>query len=134
MDESSGRGGPPGGGVILRAVLVVAIGAALLPGCDGRSGGTPAGGATGAGSAIPAQPSGGDAGPSPGVRRMAARLEEITRNMVPAKNRFMNRERVQILSALRARETDPLKRAKMAMDRRGCTSRSAVPGVRWRRA
>ncbi len=114
-DEGSGRVGPQGGGVIPRGVLVVAMVAALLPGCNGRSGGT-AGGATGAGSAIAARPTPGDPGPSPGVRRMAARLDEITRNMDPTKNRFMNRERVQLLSAARGRQTDPLKRARMAMD------------------
>jgi hypothetical protein len=46
---------------------------------------------------------------------MAARLDEITRDMDPTRNPFMNRERVQILSAMRDRETSALRRAKMAM-------------------
>ncbi len=116
MKAGSGRDEPLGGGALTRAVLVIAINAALLARCDWRSGSAPAGGAIGARSAASAQAPHSDAGPSSGIRRMAARLDEITRTMDPTKNRFMNKERVQILSAVRERETDPLRRAKMAME------------------
>ncbi len=48
---------------------------------------------------------------------MAGRIDEIIRNMDPTLNRFMNKERVQILSAVRERTTAPVTtRAKMTME------------------
>jgi len=115
-DESSRRLRHPCGGLIPRGMLVGAIVAALLPGCEGRPGGTSARVATGANPADTAQPSPDEAGPISGVRRMRSRLDKIIREMDPAKNQFLNRERVQILSGLRTRETDPLRRARLTIN------------------
>jgi hypothetical protein len=60
------------------------------------------------------RPASGDL-PSAGTRRMAARLDDLNRNMDPRKNRFKNRERVRLLSAIRERQTDPVRRATMTI-------------------
>src|SRR5262245_60537969 len=125
MAAGSAQGVLRDGRTTLFGLLVVALGAALLTGCErsqrdapaGAPAGAAAGGApAGAAPAVGGQPAQGGSSPSSGVGRMAERLDEIVRTMNPEKNRFMNRERVRILSAVRGREPDPLRRAKITMD------------------
>src|SRR5262245_32217085 len=116
MAAGSAQGVLRDGRTTLFGLLVVALGAALLTGCERSPRDAPAGAPAGAAAAVGAQPAQGGSSPSSGVRRMAERLDEIVRTMNPEKNRFMNRERVRILSAVRGREPDPLRRAKITMD------------------
>ncbi len=94
-------------------VLLAAASAALLAGCGGGSG--PPSGPSGDGGPPGA---GGSAGPGSkaggkgsGVRRMAARLEEITRGLDPKKNIFVNTERAALIKA--GIEQNPSKRIEL---------------------
>lgn len=52
-------------------------------------------------------------GPGSGTRRMAERLERITRELDPIRNRFLNTERTEVIREALARADDPERRARL---------------------